>query len=153
MAVFNSNIVLRIAQLSVLAMSIVFMGSLAAQTSDELIAERLKPIGEVCVAGQSCARAGAAPMAAAAGATAGGEFNVEQAYQQNCNVCHASGMAGAPKFDDAAEWQARLADKGMETLVANAINGINAMPAKGMCMTCSDENIAELVEYISGQGQ
>ncbi len=152
MAVFNSNIVIRVARLSVLALSVVFMGSLAAQTSEELIAERIKPVGEVCVAGESCARGGAAPMAAA-GAAASGEFNVEQTYQQNCNVCHASGMAGAPKLDDAAEWQARLADKGMETLVANAINGINAMPAKGMCMTCSDENIAELVEYISGQGQ
>ena len=152
MAVFNSNIVIRVAQMSVLALSIVFMGSLAAQSRDELIAERIAPVGEVCLAGESCARAGSAPMAAA-GAAASGEFNVEQTYQQNCNVCHASGMAGAPKLDDTAEWQARLADKGMETLVANAINGINAMPAKGMCMTCSDENIAELVEYISGQGQ
>lgn len=153
MALFNSSIVLRVAQLSVLALSVVFMGSLAAQSRDDLIAERLKPVGEVCLAGQPCARGGAAPMAAAAGAVASGEFSAEQTYQQSCNVCHASGMAGAPRFDDAAEWQARLADKGMETLVANAISGINAMPAKGMCMTCSDENMAELVEYMLEHGQ
>mgnify|MGYP003627910079 CR=1 FL=1 len=152
MTVFNSNIVIRVAQMSVLALSVVFMGSLVAQSYDEGVAARLTPVGEVCLAGESCARAGAAPMAAA-GAAAGGAFDVEQTYQANCNVCHASGMAGAPKFDDAAEWAARLADKGMETLVANAISGINAMPAKGMCMTCSDENIAELVEYIAGHGQ
>lgn len=152
MAVFNSSIVLRFAQLSVLAASVAFMGASAAQSRDEQIAERLKPVGEVCLAGQSCAREGAAPATASAAAT-GGEFNVEQAYQQNCNVCHASGMAGAPKFDDAAEWATRLADKGLDQLVANAISGVNAMPPKGMCMTCSDENIAALVEYISGHGQ
>ena len=149
MAVINSNIVLRFAQMGVLAASVVFMGVSAAQSNDEQIAERLKPVGEVCLAGESCARAGAAPAASAAPA----EFVVEQAYQQNCNVCHASGMAGAPKFDDAAEWAARLADKGLDQLVANAISGVNAMPPKGMCMTCSDDNIAALVEYISGHGQ
>ena len=95
------------------------------------------------------ASASAAPAAAAAG----GDFNVEQTYQQSCNVCHASGMAGAPKFDDTAEWQKRLADKGLDTLVANAINGVNAMPPRGMCMTCSDDNIAALVEYLAGHGQ
>ena len=153
MAVFNSSIVLRFAQMGVLAASVVFMGVSSAQSRDEQIAERLKPVGEVCLAGQPCARGGAAPVAAAGAAAASGEFNVEQAYQQNCNVCHASGMAGAPKFDDNAEWATRLADKGLETLVANAISGVNAMPPKGMCMTCSDENIAALVEYISGHGQ
>jgi len=154
-AVFKSSIVLRFAQLGALAASVVFMGSSAAQSNNEQIAERLKPIGEVCLAGQSCARAGAAPMAAvsAAPAAASGEFDVEQTYQTSCNVCHASGMAGAPKFDDNAEWAKRLADKGLDMLVANAISGINAMPPRGMCMTCSDDNIAALVEYISGHGQ
>ncbi len=152
MAVFKSSIVLRIAQLGVLATSVLLMGTGIAQSRDEQIAERLKPVGEVCLAGESCARGGAAPTATA-GAAASEEFNVEQAYQQNCNVCHASGMAGAPKFDDNEEWAKRLADKGLDTLVANAINGVNAMPPKGMCMTCSDENIAALVEYISGHGQ
>jgi cytochrome c5 len=153
-AVFNSSIVLRFAQMGALAASVVFMGASAAQSRDEQIAERLKPVGEVCLAGQPCARGGAAPVAAASAApAASGAFDVEQTYQTSCNVCHASGMAGAPKFDDNAEWAKRLADKGLETLVANAINGINAMPARGMCMTCSDDNIAELVEYISGHGQ
>lgn len=154
-AVFKSSIVLRIAQLGVLTASVAFMGASAAQSRDEQIAERLKPVGEVCLAGQSCARGGAAPVAAASAvpAAASGEFDVEQVYQQSCNVCHASGMAGAPKFDDSAEWTKRLEDKGLEMLVANAINGINAMPPRGMCMTCSDENIAALVEYISGHGQ
>lgn len=149
MAMNKSSIVVRVAQIGVLALSVLFVGSIAAQSRDEQIAERLNPVGEVCLAGESCARAGASAQAGGAAAA----FNVEQTYQQSCQVCHASGMAGAPKFDDNAEWAKRLADKGLESLVANAINGINAMPPRGMCMTCSDENIAELVEYLSGHGQ
>lgn len=151
MAVFNSSIVLRVARMSVLALSVVFMGSIAAQTNDQRIAERLKPVGEVCLAGESCARSSAAPAATAAATSS--VFDVEQTYQQNCNVCHASGMAGAPKLEDTAEWANRIADKGFDTVLANAINGIGAMPPKGMCMTCSDDNIAELVEYITGRNQ
>jgi len=148
-SVFNSSSAFRIARISALLASVVFAGSLTAQSRDDLVAERLKPIGEVCLAGEACAAGGAAAPAAAAAA----EFSVESAYASSCSVCHASGMAGAPRTDDAAAWAARLAEKGLDGLVANAINGINAMPARGMCMTCSDENIAALVEYITTPAQ
>ena len=49
---------------------------------------------------------------------------------------------------DAAEWGQRLADKGMDTLTANAISGINSMPAKGTCASCSDEDIRDTIQYI-----
>ncbi len=150
MAVFNINISSRVLRFSLLAVSLIFAGSIAAQSRDAQIAERLQPVGEVCLAGDACSGGGgAAPMAAAAGA-GGGEFSPEAAYTQNCAVCHDSGVAGAPKHGDAEAWAARL-EKGMDVVVMNAINGINAMPPKGMCMTCSDENIAAMVEYISGQ--
>ena len=150
-AVNNSKFVVRMVQMGVLALSVLFVGSIAAQSRDEQIAERLKPIGDVCLAGESCARGGASAGAQAASGAAA-EFSAEQAYQQNCQVCHASGMAGAPKFGDAAAWATRM-EKGMDAVVANAINGLNAMPPRGMCMTCSDDNIAALVEYISGHAQ
>jgi len=142
--VFNSSSAFRIVRISALLASVVFAGSLTAQSREELVAERLRPIGEVCLAGEACAAGGtAAPAAAAAG-----EFSVEATYTASCAMCHATGLAGAPRTDDAAAWAAKVVEKGIEGLVANAINGINAMPARGMCMTCSDENIAALVEYI-----
>jgi cytochrome c5 len=150
-AVFNSVIRFRFVKLSLLVLSVLFAGSLAAQSLDQQVAERLKPIGEVCLAGQACASGGAAPAAQVAAAT--GEFSAEQVYTQNCAMCHATGMAGAPKFGDADAWSGRIAAKGFETVVKNSITGINAMPAKGMCMTCTDENMTALVEYISGQAQ
>ncbi len=149
MAVFNSVIRFRFVKLSLLVLSVVFAGSLVAQSLDQQVAERLKPIGEVCLQGQACASGGAAPAAAAAT----GEFSAEQVYTQTCAMCHGSGMAGAPQFGDADAWSGRITAKGFETVVQNAITGINAMPAKGMCMTCTDENMAALVEYISGQAQ
>jgi cytochrome c5 len=145
--VFNSSSAFRIVRISALLASVVFAGSLAAQSREELVAERLKPIGEVCLAGEACAAGGLAAPAAA------GEFSVEATYTASCSLCHASGMAGAPRTDDAAAWAARIAEKGIEGLVANAISGVYAMPARGMCMTCSDENIAALVEYITTQAQ
>lgn len=152
MVIFNSSAAFRVARISALLVSVVFAGSLTAQSREELVAERLKPIGEVCLAGEACAAGGAAASAAPAGAAAG-EFSVETTYTASCALCHASGMAGAPRTDDTAAWAARIAEKGMDRLVANAINGVNAMPARGMCMTCSDENIAALVEYITTQAQ
>lgn len=147
MAVFNSSIGFRFVRFSLLAVSVIFAGSIAAQSRDAQIAERLQPVGEVCLAGDACAGGGAAaPMAAAAG----GEFSPEATYTQSCAVCHDSGMAGAPKHGDADAWATHL-EKGMDLMIQNAITGINAMPPKGMCMTCSDEDMAAMVKYISGQ--
>lgn len=70
-------------------------------------------------------------------------------YNQSCIACHASGAAGAPRTGDAATWKARLDEKGMDKLVANARDGINAMPPKGMCMDCTDEEFKSLIEYMS----
>ena len=53
-----------------------------------------------------------------------------------------TGAAGAPKTGDAAAWAPRIA-KGMDTLYGNAINGVGAMPAKGLCADCSDDEINE----------
>jgi len=145
-AVFNSIISRRVARISVVVLGIVFAGSIAAQSRNDQIAERLRPVGEVCVAGDPCA-GGAAPAQTAA---ASAEFSAEGTYNTSCGVCHNSGMAGAPKMGDDAAWATRL-EKGMDAVVANAINGFNAMPAKGMCMTCTDEQLAEVVAYMSGQ--
>jgi cytochrome c5 len=70
-------------------------------------------------------------------------------YNKSCAVCHAAGVAGAPKVGDAAAWEPRLA-KGMDTLLTSVKNGLNAMPPKGMCFDCTDEDYKELIKYMSG---
>jgi len=73
--------------------------------------------------------------------------NMEK-YGKSCSVCHAAGVAGAPKVGDAASWEPRLA-KGMDALMASVKNGLNAMPPMGMCFDCSDEEYMELIRYMS----
>ena len=87
----------------------------------------------------------AALMLVAAGAIAD---PVTDKYNKSCAVCHASGAANAPKTGDAAAWEPRLA-KGMDAMVQSVANGLNAMPPKGMCFDCSDEDYKALIEYMA----
>jgi cytochrome c5 len=84
------------------------------------------------------------PIAAAAPT---GPRSGEDVYAGSCAACHDTGAAGAPKVGDIAAWNPRL-DKGLETLFSNALNGFNAMPAKGMCMSCSDDEIKDAVTHM-----
>ena len=68
-------------------------------------------------------------------------------YNSKCIICHGSGVAGAPKLGDKAAWAPRIAS-GMDTLIANAIKGKNAMPPRGTCSECSDSDIADAVRYM-----
>ena len=75
-------------------------------------------------------------------------FDPARTYTQSCAACHNSGAAGAPRMGNAADWSARL-EKGMDVLVEHTINGFNnVMPPKGMCFTCSDDDLKALVQYI-----
>lgn len=144
---FSNGLKSRVVKLGLLVLTIGVAGSVWAQSNrDQQIAERLAPVNSVCLQGQDCVT-GAAPQLAAADS---GSFDVEATYDQYCAMCHNTGMAGAPRRDAADHWDARLADVGIDTVVQNAITGINAMPPRGMCSTCSDEEITELVSYLAG---
>ena len=71
----------------------------------------------------------------------------ESVYNLGCAACHAAGLAGAPLFADLSQWGGRL-EKGLEMLTNNAYSGYNAMPAKGLCMDCSREEIERSVQYM-----
>jgi len=131
------NITAKILMSALFGLAMVF--SVNAAMDEQSIAERLKPVGKVCVEGDDC---GTATAAAASGPKEPAEI-----YQSSCSACHGSGVMGAPKFGDAAAWNERL-EKGMDTLVANAISGINAMPPRGTCASCSDEEIKATIQYM-----
>lgn len=69
-------------------------------------------------------------------------------YNKSCVVCHASGVANAPKTGDAAAWKPRLA-KGDDKLLASIKQGMTAMPPKGMCNDCSDAEYTALIHYMA----
>ncbi len=112
----------------------------AVANSEDDIKARIAPVGTSCMSGDDCAAAPA--PAAAAGPKSG-----KDVYGSFCTTCHGAGVMGAPKLGDAADWSAR-AGKGLETLYTHAIGGFNAMPAKGMCAACSDDEIKGAVDYM-----
>ena len=54
----------------------------------------------------------------------------EAVYRETCSVCHAAGVAGAPKFGDMAAWGPLIAE-GQAVLTAHAWVGVRAMPPPG----------------------
>lgn len=144
----NLGLKSRVVKLGLLVLGISVAGAVFAQSAlEQQVAERLQPVGTVCLAGEPCA-SGASSGGAAQGASAA--FSAQGTYEQYCAMCHNTGMAGAPRHDDAAHWTARVEEIGLTALINNAINGINAMPPRGMCATCTDEQIGEVVQYLSG---
>ncbi|MGR2738482.1 c-type cytochrome [Billgrantia sp. Q4P2] len=119
--------------------------SAQAEVDRDAIAERLKPVGQLCLQGDEC---GTAAAAAGGGAEAGGN-GVDGAgiYNQVCMACHDTGAAGAPRRGEEGEWAERI-DQGWETLLDHAINGFNAMPARGGNPNLSDEEVAAATAHL-----
>ncbi|WP_312934443.1 c-type cytochrome [Pseudomonas sp.] len=118
-----------------------------AATSDDL-AKRLAPVGQVCVQGQECK---GMDVAVAAGAGAGGAKNIDDVITKHCNACHGVGLLGAPKIGDTAAWKERADHQGgLDGILAKAITGINAMPPKGTCVDCSDDDLKKAIQKMSG---
>ena len=132
---------------------VIIAGKLTSDVSDykpeEIVLENIKPVGQVYIAGES--EPEAAPAADTAVASSGPKSG-EEIYNSSCVSCHGTGAAGAPKLGDAAAWAPRIA-AGMDSLLANAINGLNAMPPKGLCMACSDAELQGAIEYIVENSQ
>jgi cytochrome c5 len=108
----------------------------AAINSDDDIKSRIAPVGKVHVAG-----------AKAETASAGGPRSGADIYSSACVACHSSGVLGAPKFQNAADWAPRL-EQGFDTVWQHAINGLNAMPPRGTCGDCSDDEIKAAIEHM-----
>ena len=76
-------------------------------------------------------------------------------YGAVCTTCHQNGIAGAPKFGDAAAWGPRIA-QGAPTLYEHAIKGFQGkngmMPAKGGNTDLDDVEVQRAVVYMADAG-
>lgn len=135
----------------------------SAAMSEEAVARRLKPVGDVAIreagapvpdiATQSPAAAGGAQQTALAAAKpAVGPADGKKIYDTACAMCHAAGVAGAPKTGDKVAWAPRIA-LGKDALYGSAIKGKNLMPPKGGAMAVPDADIKAAVDYLVSQGK
>lgn len=131
----------------------VLAGAAAQAATDDAVAARLKPVGEVCIQGQECAAAEASVAAAAtAGAApAAAGRSGDDVVAKSCNVCHGTGLLDAPLSGDKDAWAVRFeAQGGMDGLLAVAKGGKGAMPPMGTCGDCSDEELVSAIKVMSG---
>jgi len=116
---------------------------------EQLIDQRLAPVGDVQVSGEASTQmATSTPAAAPAAAAKSGK----DIWQGTCSACHGTGVLGAPKIGDKAAWAPRIA-KGLETLKGHALHGFNQMPAKGGNASLSDADVVAALEYMVGQSK
>ncbi|MBF8223207.1 cytochrome c5 family protein [Halomonas sp. 328] len=116
-----------------------------AQTDSEreAIAERLKPVGELCLQGEECGSA----VAAAAPSGNGDAIDGSAIYGNVCMACHETGAANAPVRGNEEAWASRV-EQGFATLLDHSINGFNAMPARGGNPNLSDAEVEAATAYL-----
>lgn len=120
--------------------------------AQKLIADRIKPVGQVYVGSvppealaQSKAQT-AEQGAASAGAV---KFSSgKEVFDAVCQACHATGVAGAPKYGDKAAW-AKYLEKGIENMYKFALSGKGAMPPRGGRADLSDDDVKSAVNYMA----
>jgi cytochrome c5 len=64
-----------------------------------------------------------------------------------CAKCHGTGAGGAPRIGDRAAWRARLT-QGYDKVVASAIHGHGAMPARGGMADLTDAEFRGAINYM-----
>ena len=75
------------------------------------------------------------------------EAKGKKVYDSVCFACHATGVAGSPKFGDKAAWAPRITE-GMDAVYKIALEGKGAMPPKGGRTDFSDEDVKAAVDYM-----
>jgi cytochrome c5 len=137
----------------------------ARDTEDPLMQasahERIKPFGQVAVAGQDntalAIKVTAVPVAGGAPGAAGAGIDLtdgKAVFDSACAACHGTGIAGAPRAGDKAAWGPRIA-QGTATLEKHAIEGFQGsagvMPPKGGRTDLPDDAVRAAVEYLEAQ--
>lgn len=114
---------------------------------EESVSERIKPVGTEIIGEEMVVAAAADNVEATPVAEPEDGAIGQQIVSQACAACHASGLMESPRIGSARDWAPRL-EKGLETLYANAINGINMMPARGGNPKLTDEEVKAAVDHM-----
>lgn len=86
----------------------------------------------------------------------GTNYEGAQIYTHFCSTCHAQKpliLLGAPRYRDENDWSGRI-KQDIKLLFLHTTEGFNAMPARGGCFECTDEQlILALVEMLPSKAQ
>jgi cytochrome c5 len=104
-----------------------------ASNMEKSVTERLQKVGEVEI------RDANRPLKSG-----------EEVFKAQCSACHATGVAGAPKFGDKAAWAPRI-KQSYEALLTSALKGKGNMSPQGGG-DHSDLEIGRAVVYMANAG-
>ena len=81
-----------------------------------------------------------------------GERQGDQIFNKICIQCHAADsiVPNVPKFENKGDWAPRIA-QGFDTLFQHALNGFNAMPAKGGAADLTDQELKRVITYMANK--
>jgi cytochrome c5 len=74
-------------------------------------------------------------------------------FKEFCSACHSKEPLidiHAPAIGDQSAWRARK-QLGIPLLLKITITGVGAMPARGGCFECSDDQLRQTIQYILNQ--
>ncbi len=95
-----------------------------------------------------------APVVAAPAPVVAENAEGKKVYGSTCALCHAAGVAGAPKPGDTADWGPRIA-QGKDILYKHALEGFTGakgqMPARGGSTTLTDDEVKAAVDFMADQ--
>ena len=115
------------------------------------VADRIRPLGEVYLSGDAINEQATQVAEAEPAEPVETMLSGPQVYNEACNICHGSGIGGAPVLSDPSLWTARIA-QGTDTLYLHAIEGytgeLGFMPPKGARMDLSDDEVRGAVDYM-----
>jgi cytochrome c5 len=110
-----------------------------ADQSAEAIVARIAPIGKVNIASASGKKQ--------AFFSEINDHLGKTIFENRCILCHASGIAGAPRFGISSDWKTRIHKK-LSLLLQHVITGYRAMPPKGACLECSTADLEAAINYM-----
>ena len=77
----------------------------------------------------------------------------QQIVAHFCSNCHAAKPLiniGAPRIGDDGDWELRMA-QGLKVLFQHTAEGYHAMPPRGGCFECSDEQLNKAIRVLLPQ--
>jgi len=129
---------------------LIFGQSFANSNTKADILKRLEPVGKVFIAKEQPQikqqESNKIPVKSVASEKPS-KVSGKAIYADNCQLCHTTGVANSPILGNKQQWAPRIT-QGMDKLIEHAIKGYNAMPPKGGCIKCTDEDIAAAVKYM-----
>lgn len=148
LALFALGIYVGVTKLSDMTQGIYTVDSDEYQSA---VQDRIKPLSQVFLPGEEDSANQPVVPAAEPVEPVATVLSGPQVYNEACIICHGAGIGGAPKIDDAALWEPRIA-QGNETLYEHAIQGYTGeygyMPPKGARMDLSDAEVIGAVDYM-----